>query len=238
MIVAANNTDSSFQDTALSIIKKIMRENNVKTEDELRELLDNPTDNVRHFLFNYDLLCILWQMLSIKFETILERLGFDSEDEFNQMKNIYFDTVIMDEASKATPPDLVLPLCFGRKSIVIGDHRQLPPMLNEQDFKEALLTLNDEKATALANDIDRQFVDTSQFARLILNPLSLYLQSSTVCILRLTMLSSSSTRTMKAVCHVDWIWQRLTVLIFQSQRADTTASIIQDSSLLMSMSFG
>ena len=77
------------------------------------------------------------------------------------MKNIYFDTVIMDEASKATPPDLVLPLCFGRKSIVIGDHRQLPPMLNEQDFKEALLSLNDEKATALANDIDRQFVDTS-----------------------------------------------------------------------------
>lgn len=170
LIVAANNTDSSFQDTALSIIKKIMRENNVKTEDELRELLDNPTDNVRHFLFNYDLRSLLRPKRSKKFETILERLGFDSEDEFNQMKNIYFDTVIMDEASKATPPDLVLPLCFGRKSIVIGDHRQLPPMLNEQDFKEALLTLNDEKATALANDIDRQFVDTSQFARLILNP--------------------------------------------------------------------
>ena len=170
LIVAANNVDSSFQDTALSIIKKIMRENNVKTEDELRELLDNPTDNVRHFLFNYELRSLLRPKRSKKFQTILERLGFDSEDEFNQMKNIYFDTVIMDEASKATPPDLVLPLCFGRKSIVIGDHRQLPPMLNEQDFKEALLSLNDEKATALANDIDRQFVDTSQFARLILNP--------------------------------------------------------------------
>lgn len=170
LIVAANNVDSSFQETALSIIKKIMRENNVKTEDELRELLDNPTDNVRHFLFNYDLRSLLRPKRSKKFQTILERLGFDSEDEFNQMKNIYFDTVIMDEASKATPPDLVLPLCFGRKSIVIGDHRQLPPMLNEQDFKEALLSLNDEKATALANDIDRQFVDTSQFARLILNP--------------------------------------------------------------------
>lgn len=170
LIAAANNTDSSFQDTALSIIKKIMRENNVKTEDELRELLDNPTDNVRHFLFNYDLRSLLRPKRSKKFETILERLGFDGEGEFNQMKNIYFDTVIMDEASKATPPDLVLPLCFGRKSIVIGDHRQLPPMLNEQDFKEALLSLNDEKATALANDIDRQFVDTSQFARLILNP--------------------------------------------------------------------
>ena len=170
LIAAANNTDSTFRDRALSIIKKIMRENNVKTEDELRELLDNPTDNVRHFLFNNDLRILFWPKRSRKFETILERLGFDSEGEFNQMKNIYFDTVIMDEASKATPPDLVLPLCFGRKCIVIGDHRQLPPMLYEQDFKEALLSLNDEKATALANDIDRQFVDTSQFARLILNP--------------------------------------------------------------------
>ena len=169
LIIAANNDDSSFKDTALSIIKKIMRENNVKTEDDLRELLDNPTDNVRHFLFNYDLRSLLRPKRPKKFDTILERLGFDSEDEFNQMKNIYFDTVIMDEASKATPPDLVLPLCFGRKSIVIGDHRQLPPMLNEQDFKEALLSLNDDRATALADDIDRQFVDTSQFARLILN---------------------------------------------------------------------
>jgi DNA polymerase III delta prime subunit len=170
LIVAANNSDNIFQETALSIIKKIMNENNVKTEEELRELLDNPTDNVRHFLFNYDLRFLLRPKRPKKFDTILERLGFDSEDEFNQLKNIYFDTVIMDEASKATPPDLVLPLCFGKKSIVIGDHRQLPPMLNEQDFKEALLSLNDDKATALANDIDRQFVDTSQFARLILNP--------------------------------------------------------------------
>ena len=170
LIVAANNEDSSFQDTAKSIIKRIMRENNVKTEDELRELLDDPTDNVKHFLFEYDLKALLKPKRPKKFETILERLGFDSEEQFEQTKNIYFDTVIMDEASKATPPDLVLPLCFGRKSIVIGDHRQLPPMLYEQDFKEALLSLDDKKATALADDIDRQFVNTSQFARLILNP--------------------------------------------------------------------
>ena len=46
---------SSFQDRAKSIIKSIMRENNINTEDELRELLDEPTDNVKHFLFDYDL---------------------------------------------------------------------------------------------------------------------------------------------------------------------------------------
>lgn len=80
---------------------------------------------------------------------------------------VHFDTVIMDEASKATPPELVLPLCFAKRSIVIGDHRQLPPMLNEKDFREAL---QEAGAGNLADEIDRAFTDTSQFERMILNP--------------------------------------------------------------------
>lgn len=84
--------------------------------------------------------------------------------------SVTFDTVIMDEASKATPPELMMPLCFGRKSIVIGDHRQLPPMLNEKSFREALTDLGTDKAAELADDIDRNFVETSQFKRMITNP--------------------------------------------------------------------
>ncbi|MBL0255244.1 MAG: hypothetical protein IPQ27_09870 [Chitinophagaceae bacterium] len=84
---------------------------------------------------------------------------------------VKFDTVIMDEASKATPPEMLLPLCFAIKSVVIGDHRQLPPMLSEKEFKEALISINTKKATELAEIIDREFVETSQFERLILNPL-------------------------------------------------------------------
>ena len=103
----------------------------------------------------------------------IEADGSFSMDEIKEAVKkactINFDTVIMDEASKATPPELLLPLCFGRKSIVIGDHRQLPPMLNEKSFREALLDLHSEKAKALAEEIDRDFVDTSQFKRMILN---------------------------------------------------------------------
>lgn len=80
---------------------------------------------------------------------------------------VQFDTVIMDEASKATPPELVLPLCFAKRSIVIGDHRQLPPMLNEKDFTEAL---QEAGAGHLTDEIDREFTETSQFERMILNP--------------------------------------------------------------------
>jgi superfamily I DNA and/or RNA helicase len=90
----------------------------------------------------------------------------NAQDKKNWLK-IQFDTVIMDEASKATPPELLLPLCFAGRSIIIGDHRQLPPMLHEKDFKEALEAAG---AHNLAEDIDREFTETSQFERLILNP--------------------------------------------------------------------
>jgi superfamily I DNA and/or RNA helicase len=118
---------------------------------------------------------------SRKIHSLIEELGLDIQNpttnNFEELKAalssyqlIVFDTVIMDEASKATPPDLLLPLCFGKKSIIIGDHRQLPPLLNEKDFKETLLDLNDKRANELAEEIDREFVETSQFKRLILNP--------------------------------------------------------------------
>ena len=99
-----------------------------------------------------------------------EELAFSEVlEEVKEKCTIKFDAVIMDEASKATPPELLMPLCYGRKSILIGDHRQLAPMLNEKSFKEVLLELDTDKAKALAEEIDRDFVDTSQFRRMILN---------------------------------------------------------------------
>lgn len=43
-----------------------------------------------------------------------------------------FDVVIVDEVSKATPTELILPLLLGRKAVIVGDHRQLPPMFRER----------------------------------------------------------------------------------------------------------
>lgn len=91
-------------------------------------------------------------------------------DVFDKIKSIEFDTVITDEASKATPPELLLPMCYGKKNIVIGDHRQLPPMLHDKSFKEMLETLETKEANELAEEIDKDFVETSQFERLITHP--------------------------------------------------------------------
>ena len=55
-----------------------------------------------------------------------------------------FDVVIIDEVSKATPPELLPPLMRARKTILVGDHRQLPPVFNEYEksYNELLEEIN------------------------------------------------------------------------------------------------
>lgn len=52
--------------------------------------------------------------------------------------NMAFDVVIMDEASKATPLEMAIPMVLGKKIILIGDHKQLPPMIDDEEVQEAL----------------------------------------------------------------------------------------------------
>ena len=81
-------------------------------------------------------------------------------------KNVEFDVVIMDEASKATPPELVLPLTLGKKVIIIGDHKQLPPMIDENEFGEALEKVG---AKELIENWTKDDYKISQFEKLFVN---------------------------------------------------------------------
>ncbi len=73
-----------------------------------------------------------------------------SENEFDG-----FDVVIIDEVSKATPLELLLPLMRGKKAVLVGDHRQLPPVFNEADG----LTFEDE-VESNASDEDQEVSNT------------------------------------------------------------------------------
>lgn len=58
-----------------------------------------------------------------------------------------FDVVIIDEVSKCTPPELLIPSLKGKKIVLVGDHRQLPPMLRDdtiEDIAEEIGTTKDE----------------------------------------------------------------------------------------------
>lgn len=76
---------------------------------------------------------------------------------------VAFDVVIMDEASKATPLEMAIPMVLGKKIIVIGDHKQLPPVLDEKSIDTALKKIGRED---LANKI--LDLKESQFKKLFL----------------------------------------------------------------------
>ena len=42
-----------------------------------------------------------------------------------------FDWVIVDEAGRATVPEILIPIVMSRRAILVGDERQLPPMVEE-----------------------------------------------------------------------------------------------------------
>ena len=70
----------------------------------------------------------------------------------------YFDVVIMDEASKATPLEMAVPMVLGKKIIVIGDHKQLPPMMDENSIDTALKKIDrHDLAEKLENIKESQF---------------------------------------------------------------------------------
>ncbi|WP_413363448.1 AAA domain-containing protein [Lysinibacillus sp. 3P01SB] len=52
------------------------------------------------------------------------------------LRSIVYDWVIIDEAARATAPEMILPMLLGYKIILVGDHHQLPPIINLIQEKE------------------------------------------------------------------------------------------------------
>ena len=52
--------------------------------------------------------------------------------QFCAAKDVKFDLVLIDEAGKALPGELLIPINRARKVILIGDHKQLPPTIDEK----------------------------------------------------------------------------------------------------------
>ena len=53
-------------------------------------------------------------------------------------QEVVYDYVIIDEAAKCNTLDLLIPLTMGKKIILVGDHKQLAPMIEEYEGKIAL----------------------------------------------------------------------------------------------------
>jgi len=63
-----------------------------------------------------------------------------------------YDYVIIDEAARANPLDLIIPLSLAKKIILVGDHAQLPHFLEPNIVDAVLARRSDPSAKALLED--------------------------------------------------------------------------------------
>jgi superfamily I DNA and/or RNA helicase len=59
-----------------------------------------------------------------------------------QLRDVEFDWAIIDEGGRATATELLVPLVRSRRSIIVGDEQQLPPMVDTDLRTEALRRLS------------------------------------------------------------------------------------------------
>lgn len=75
------------------------------------------------------------------------------------IKDMIFDYVIIDEAAKATFPELLISIVRAKKIIMVGDHKQLPPILDDELIKGNKKVFND-------SDLDMDTLYDSIFRKL------------------------------------------------------------------------
>jgi hypothetical protein len=69
------------------------------------------------------------------------------------VENVEFDLCIVDEASKATATEILVPLSRSHRWIIVGDPKQLPPFFEE--FGDELIDKFDEKREIRPTILDR-----------------------------------------------------------------------------------
>lgn len=79
------------------------------------------------------------------------------------LDKLNFDLVIIDEAGKALPAELLIPYNRGMKVVLLGDHKQLPPVISPQIEKNELIQR--QYSSKLLNELWNQ----SLFERIFAN---------------------------------------------------------------------
>lgn len=108
---------------------------------DFRDQLENPT-KVSELIRKYtNINAATCQQSVLK---TFSGLKLNSKDEY--------DYVIVDEAARANPLDLLIPMSLGKHIILVGDHKQLPHLLEENVVKSLLEQKNDPEIRGLLNE--------------------------------------------------------------------------------------
>ena len=111
--------------------------------DEYLHDLSSDPDGVRQMLRDYTVVLAA---------TCQQAVGKEMEQTTGNVDSV-FETVIVDEAARANPLDLFIPMAKAeRRIILVGDHRQLPHIL-EQDVERQLSSSNQTTQDALKKSL-------------------------------------------------------------------------------------
>lgn len=94
------------------------------------------------------------------------------------LDNKEFDIALVDEVSKATPIELNLAILNAKKIILVGDQKQLPPMLN-RDILEEVYEENYRGQDSNKKQVRELYENETVFERLIKNNPHAYVQLTT-----------------------------------------------------------
>lgn len=95
----------------------------------LTALEQNPTavmNTLSDYSFAYAATC------QFSSSEMMRRVKIQSPGECDDSPDVEYDYVIVDEAARVGPLDLRIALSQGKKIILVGDHRQLPHIVNEE----------------------------------------------------------------------------------------------------------
>ena len=121
----------------------------------LHELEDNP-DGVREAIEDYNFVYAATTQQAVGKDIIRSKNKNVRYDQRTEM--VKYDTVIIDEAARTSPRDLLIPMSQAEKRIIlVGDHRQLPHLIDEE-VARAL-----EGGDSSGQSVDVDFVKKSMF---------------------------------------------------------------------------
>lgn len=114
-----NQSIKHYQDEKGAILASLLK--------ELRTNRSEVERSLEHYLFVYSATTQQSEGKDIK-----EAKGITN----NSKEHPEYDTVIVDEAARVSPTDLMIPLAQAKRRIIlVGDHRQLPHIYNEEVFE-------------------------------------------------------------------------------------------------------
>lgn len=80
-----------------------------------------------------------------------------------------FDLVIIDEVSKATAPELLMPMLLGKQIVLVGDHHQLPPLFRLREDELPLSETDDDDSIKQRFEKYEKLVTSSYFEEMFVN---------------------------------------------------------------------